>query len=85
VIKKWTITEFPSPQCRADCYTLLDRFYNPVFQRRAIDRAVAGKSADDLFWMKETPECRIPSAECGSPLQMPRSALAMAQSETGAL
>lgn len=39
---------------RARCDQLISAFYNPVFQRRVIDRAVAGRPADDLFWMRET-------------------------------
>ena len=53
VIKRWTISSQPDLKCRADCFQLLERFYNPTFQRRAIDRAVSGAPADDLFWMKE--------------------------------
>ena len=32
---------------------IIDRFYNPAYQRRVIDRAVAGEPADDLLWMRE--------------------------------
>jgi glycosyltransferase involved in cell wall biosynthesis len=53
VIKTWTLAQRPDPRVRAECFQLLDRFYNPAFQRRAIDRAVSGAQADDLFWMKE--------------------------------
>ena len=54
VIKAWTSTPTPRPEVRAECYKILDRFYNPVFQRRAIDRAVSGQPADDLFWLRES-------------------------------
>jgi hypothetical protein len=27
----------------------MDRFWNPTYQRRAIERAVCGEFADDLF------------------------------------
>jgi len=53
VIKAWTLAQQPDQRVRAECFQLLDRFYNPAFQRRAIDRAVSGAEADDLFWMKE--------------------------------
>jgi glycosyltransferase involved in cell wall biosynthesis len=53
-IKKWTAEPVPSPQIRAECHRVLERFYTPEFQRRAIDRAVSGRPADDLFWMKES-------------------------------
>ncbi|MBL9121955.1 MAG: glycosyltransferase family 4 protein [Phycisphaerae bacterium] len=41
---------------RAECHKATDRFYNPVMQRRAIERAVLGNDADDLFWMREGAE-----------------------------
>ena len=53
VIKKWTSTPEVDPSIRTACHQVLDRFYNPSFQRRVIDRAVHGEPADDLFWMKE--------------------------------
>jgi glycosyltransferase involved in cell wall biosynthesis len=81
VIKNWTMTEFANAECRTDCYGLLDRFYNPVFQRRAIDRAVHGHSADDLFWMKEPPKSGIRSAEGGITLEIPHPILPIPQSQ----
>ena len=53
VIKKWTQTPRPQEQIRDRCYRMIDRFYHPAFQRIAIDRAVSGRPADDLFWLKE--------------------------------
>ncbi len=52
-IKQWTQASLPDDQCRSQCFRIIDRFYNAPFQRRAIDRAVEGKPADDLFWMKK--------------------------------
>lgn len=52
-IKAWTLHPEPAAATRTACHRLIDRFYNPVFQRRAIDRAVSGAGADDLFWLKE--------------------------------
>jgi len=49
-IRDWTTGQ---PRSAGDCNGLLERFYNPGFQRRAIDRAVSGRPADDLFWIKE--------------------------------
>lgn len=53
VIKIWTSTEMPRSETRKVCYEMLERFYNPAFQRVVIDRAVSGNPADDLFWLKE--------------------------------
>jgi glycosyltransferase involved in cell wall biosynthesis len=53
VIRIWTSRDIPNPQTEADCYKIIDKFYNPAFQRRAIDRAVSGAPADDLFWLRE--------------------------------
>jgi glycosyltransferase involved in cell wall biosynthesis len=51
-IEEWTRTELPEEQARDACYAIIERFYNPAFQRIAIDRAIRGEPADDLFWMK---------------------------------
>lgn len=40
---------------RQRCQNIIERFYNPDFQARVIERAVEGLPADDLFWMKEPP------------------------------
>jgi glycosyltransferase involved in cell wall biosynthesis len=52
-IKDFTAFPLPKPEMRFACSQVLDRFYNPVFQRRAIDRAISGQPADDLFWLRE--------------------------------
>jgi glycosyltransferase involved in cell wall biosynthesis len=52
-IQRWTMTPQPDPQARQECHRIVERFYNPAFQRRAIDRAVSGAPADDLFWVRE--------------------------------
>ncbi len=41
VIRQWTITP-PGMGTRQCCYDVLERWYNPAFQRKAIDRAVSG-------------------------------------------
>jgi glycosyltransferase involved in cell wall biosynthesis len=56
VIRAWTREPVLAPAIRSECPRLIERFYNPVFQRRAIDRAVSGAPADDLFWMREAQE-----------------------------
>src|SRR5206468_6115718 len=53
VIRAWTSSPVPNPQIRAECHKILAKFYNPAFQCRAIDRAVSGAPADDLFWIEE--------------------------------
>jgi glycosyltransferase involved in cell wall biosynthesis len=53
VIRAWSREPVLDPAIRSACPRLIERFYNPVFQRRAIDRAVSGAPADDLFWMRE--------------------------------
>jgi glycosyltransferase involved in cell wall biosynthesis len=54
ILRRWTQTVRASQDVREACIRLIERFYNPVFQRRAIDRAVAGLAADDLFWQRES-------------------------------
>ena len=53
VIKRWTATRYPDESIRAACHEIIDRFYNPAFQRRAIERCLDGLPADDLFWMRD--------------------------------
>jgi ubiquitin-protein ligase len=40
---------------RPECLRLLNRFWNPRYQRQAIERAVLGLPADDLFDVTEGP------------------------------
>jgi len=54
VIQQWTLRAEPDASARAAAHSVIERFYNPAFQRRAIDRAIRGAGADDLFWMKES-------------------------------
>lgn len=51
-VGEWTTTPFPSDAVRGACYSLIERFWNPDFQRRAIERAIDGLPGDDLWWMK---------------------------------
>ncbi|MDY7108280.1 MAG: glycosyltransferase [Planctomycetota bacterium] len=53
VIRRWTASRHPDESVRSACQAVIDRFYNPHFQRRAIERALDGRPADDLFWIRE--------------------------------
>ena len=48
-IRKWTESEFPDADTQAECHKIIDRFWNPEFQRQAIENAVIGLDADDLI------------------------------------
>lgn len=52
-MRPWLATPGVTAETRAECHRAVDRFYNPAMQRRAIERAVRGEPADDLFWMRE--------------------------------
>jgi glycosyltransferase involved in cell wall biosynthesis len=53
-IKNWT-SKPPSQHEQKLGQQLVDRFYNPTFQRVVIERAVMGLPANDLFWLYEHP------------------------------
>ncbi len=42
------------PATKAACIGIIERFWNPDYQRRAIERIVCGQSADDLFDARAT-------------------------------
>ncbi len=52
-IDPWLRGEFPSDATRDACHAMVARFWNPSYQRRAIERAVLGRPADDLFDVRE--------------------------------
>jgi glycosyltransferase involved in cell wall biosynthesis len=52
-IGEWTRDPWPSEAVREDCYRIIERFWNPEFQARAVQRALTGAPADDLWWAKE--------------------------------
>jgi len=52
-VADWTDTPWPKEEASADCYRIIERFWNPSFQRVVIERAIDGRPADDLFWMRE--------------------------------
>ena len=58
VIRQWTSTAWPIDSVAQACVSVIERFYNPQFQRWVIDRAVLGHPADDLFFLREKPPCR---------------------------
>jgi glycosyltransferase involved in cell wall biosynthesis len=45
-IHRWCARPWPDEGVRKQCMEVIDRFYNPQFQRQAINRAVAGLSAE---------------------------------------
>ncbi len=53
VIRRWTPERDPDESIRSACIEIIERFYNPQFQRRVIERCLDGEPADDLFWMTE--------------------------------
>lgn len=52
-IKPWLSSAVTDPRVRDACIAFVERFWNPVHQRRAIERAVCGAPADDLFDRRE--------------------------------
>jgi glycosyltransferase involved in cell wall biosynthesis len=52
-VEDWTDTAWTKEEVSQDCYRMIERFWNARFQRVVIERAIDGKPADDLFWMKE--------------------------------
>ena len=48
-IEPWIRESKRDPSVEAACVALYDRFWNPEYQRRAIERAVCGDDADDLM------------------------------------
>jgi glycosyltransferase involved in cell wall biosynthesis len=45
-IHKWCVRPWPDECVRQQCIEVIDKFYNPQFQRQAIGRAVAGLPAE---------------------------------------
>ncbi len=45
VIRKWTSKPLPDDQTRISCYKIIEKYYNPTFQKKIIERAVAGLPA----------------------------------------
>lgn len=53
-IREWFAQRPDRDLVRQSCLRMIERFYNPEYQARVIERAVAGEPANDLFWMYET-------------------------------
>ncbi len=51
-IRPWVRSSWVDPTVRASCRTMIQRFWSPEFQFEAITRAVDGREADDLFWLR---------------------------------
>ncbi|MSR29187.1 MAG: glycosyltransferase [Phycisphaerales bacterium] len=47
-IEPWISSQFPSQATSDACRGIVERFWNPLYQRRAIERAACGRNADDL-------------------------------------
>jgi 1,2-diacylglycerol 3-alpha-glucosyltransferase len=45
IIKKWTQSEFVPESTRQKCFEVIDRYYNPRYQREIIEQALAGEPA----------------------------------------
>ncbi|MBN1127105.1 MAG: glycosyltransferase family 4 protein [Sedimentisphaerales bacterium] len=55
LIRKWTSDERRSSvQVRNSCYEVIDRYYNPEYQRIIIEQAIDGVPAQDKLWAKFT-------------------------------
>lgn len=52
-LEPWLDRPIGDPRTGRGCRSVVERFWNPGYQRRAIERAVLGKPADDLFDHRE--------------------------------
>jgi glycosyltransferase involved in cell wall biosynthesis len=52
-IRPWVQAQTVPPDVQRACRDLIKRFWNPTYQRRAIERAVLGYPANDLFDAEE--------------------------------
>lgn len=52
-LRPWLDRPMADPATGEACRSVVERFWNPGYQRRAIQRAVLGKPADDLFDRRE--------------------------------
>ncbi|MBY0307287.1 MAG: glycosyltransferase family 4 protein [Phycisphaerales bacterium] len=51
-VAAWTGGGARTEEARRRCWSIVERFWNAEFQRCAIERAIDGEPADDLWWMK---------------------------------
>jgi hypothetical protein len=47
-IRRWTATSLPLDSVRAECFTEIDRVWNPAYQVEAIERALDGLPAANV-------------------------------------
>ena len=50
-IQQWSNLPSSREELTHVCQAVLERFYNPKFQVKCIDRAISGNDAHDLFWL----------------------------------
>ena len=55
VIRRWTSDSSVRGSRREECQAVIERFYNPTYQRVAIDRAVLGHSANIPLALEDVP------------------------------
>lgn len=53
-IDDWFACQPDREVVRNSCESIIEKFYNPEYQARVIERAVSGIDADDLFMLKES-------------------------------
>ncbi|MSR69378.1 MAG: glycosyltransferase [Phycisphaerales bacterium] len=54
VMKPWLERESDRTQSRKACHAMVERFWSPAFQVGAIERAILGYPADDLWFFRNT-------------------------------
>jgi glycosyltransferase involved in cell wall biosynthesis len=54
-VRAWTRGESPDPRSRTACYEVIEKFYNPSYQRLVMDQAVSAQPARDELWKKWLP------------------------------
>ncbi len=50
VLRAWFARAEPASEVRRRCYEVVERFYNPDYQRQCIERALDGLPPDDEAW-----------------------------------
>ncbi len=54
-IYAWTYNTTTRQNFRSACFAVIEKYYNPVYQRKVMDQAVAGAPAQDEEWKKWMP------------------------------
>jgi glycosyltransferase involved in cell wall biosynthesis len=52
-LEDWFFSQRDIAACRRACREIIEKFYNPVYQAKVIERAVNAIDADDLFLLKD--------------------------------